>query len=64
MEQVSEDVAGEMLLTIEEVAQRLAVSPRTVYRMTQDGYLPKLLRVGKRSVRWRSSEIEEYIRGL
>ncbi|HEX7992356.1 MAG TPA: helix-turn-helix domain-containing protein [Streptosporangiaceae bacterium] len=46
------------LLTIDQVAERLAVSPRTVRRMVNDGSLP-CVRVG-RQIRFRPKDIESY----
>jgi excisionase family DNA binding protein len=46
------------LLTLEEVARYLKVSPRTVRNYVRDGRLPAPLRLGPRCVRWRRGEVE------
>ena len=52
------------LLTIKEVAQRLAVSVDTIRRLAEARKFPQPVRVG-RSVRWRMADVEAYLdRGL
>ena len=53
--------SGDRLLRVSEVARKLSVSGRTVWRMTDRGELPRPVRIGTRMVRWRESEIEAYI---
>lgn len=48
------------VLTVEEVAAMLQISPRTVYRLNDRGKIPQPIRLG-RSVRWNYREIEEWI---
>jgi excisionase family DNA binding protein len=48
------------LLRVSDVAKALAVSVRTVWRLSHSGALPEPLRVG-RSARWRASDIQEAI---
>jgi len=48
------------LLTKEEVAKRLQLSVRTIYRKSQDGEMPAPVKVG-RVVRWRSDVIDNWI---
>jgi len=51
------------LLNVDEVAHRLGVSRRTVYRMLESGDLPPCVRVrGMR--RWRSTDIAAFVAGL
>jgi excisionase family DNA binding protein len=48
------------LLTVNQVAEVLAVSIRQVWRLNATGRLPAPVRLG-RSVRWRSAELEDWI---
>ena len=49
------------LLTVQQVAARLALSVRTVWRKTAAGELPAPVRFTGRIVRWRSRDIDRYI---
>lgn len=51
------------LLTVRGVARFLSVSRSTVYRMVWAGSLPQPIRVGRRGVRWRIEDLEQFIRG-
>lgn len=48
------------LLTVEEVAKRLHVSVRTVWRLDEDKKLPAAKRIG-RSKRWDATELELWL---
>jgi excisionase family DNA binding protein len=50
----------ERLLTAEELADRLSLSLRTVWRLDSAGKLPRPIRLGG-SVRWRRNEIERWL---
>ena len=39
----------------------LKISRATIYRMIHDNDLPKPLRLGNRSTRWRKSDIEKFL---
>lgn len=52
------------LATIQEVARRLGLTVRTVWRMISEGALPEPVRVGVRGTRFIASEIDAFIRGL
>lgn len=55
------------LLTREQVADRLKVSPKTVTRYYQDGKIPQPVYLNYediRSCRWVESELEEYFESL
>jgi excisionase family DNA binding protein len=52
------------LLTVHQVATRLALSVRTVWRRTKAGELPAPVRFTGRIVRWRSGDIDRYIEQL
>lgn len=49
-----------VLLTAEEVALRLNVSERTLWRLLSAGKLPKPVRFG-RNTRWKATEVAEWI---
>lgn len=49
-----------MLIDVDEVARRLAVSAQTVRRLVAAGQFPAPIRVG-RSVRWRLADVEAWI---
>ena len=51
------------LLTVREVARRLNIGTRTVWRWSRSGELPAPVRLGKarRVVRWKAAEIEGYL---
>jgi excisionase family DNA binding protein len=52
---------NEMLLTVEQVAERLGVSPRTVARLENDPHFPRRVKLGK-AVRWPASAVARWIR--
>ena len=49
------------LLTIDEVAELFHCSRKTVRRSWNAGLIPKPIRIGRRSIRWRREELEEFI---
>lgn len=49
------------LLTVEEVAARLRISQRQVWKLLASERLPKPVRLS-RSVRWRKSDVDEWVR--
>lgn len=49
-----------VLLTAEEVALRLNVSERTLWRLLSAGKLPKPVRFG-RNTRWKATAVAEWI---
>jgi predicted DNA-binding transcriptional regulator AlpA len=52
------------LLTARDVARRLSISERTVWRWTAQGLLPPPVHPHARSTRWRAADIERYLQGL
>ena len=54
-------VVQDRLLTAKRLANLLAVSIRTVWRLDASGKLPRPVRLGG-SVRWRHSEIDNWLR--
>ena len=49
------------LLRREEVEQRTSLSRSSIYRLMRQGRFPSAVRIADRAVRWRSSEIEQYL---
>lgn len=49
------------LLSIREVCARVGVSRTTVYARMAERQFPTPVKVGVKSVRWRSDEIDSYI---
>jgi excisionase family DNA binding protein len=52
------------LLTIEDVADRLAVAPVSVRRLVRDGRLVPVRPLGSRAVRFTEEHLEQFIRDL
>jgi predicted DNA-binding transcriptional regulator AlpA len=52
------------LLTVRDVARRLSISERTVWRWTALGLLPPPVHPHARSTRWLAADIERYLREL
>lgn len=52
---------SEQLLRVSEVAEQLALRPDTVRRLLYERRLPRV-RVGKRAIRIRESDVEAFIR--
>jgi predicted DNA-binding transcriptional regulator AlpA len=49
------------LLSVSQVANLLAISTRTVWRMRDSGQLPQPIRVSRNLLRWRLSDIQNYM---
>lgn len=54
----------ECLLRIHEVLQRLPISRTSLYDGIKVGLYPAPVRIGKRTVAWRESEIDRLIKGF
>jgi excisionase family DNA binding protein len=52
------------LLTAQEVAYRLSIGVRTLYRLVQRGEFPPPVRQGPRMVRWKAADVQRYIDAL
>jgi prophage regulatory protein len=48
-------------LRLPEVMSRTGLSRTDIYRKMEDGAFPKVIPLGKRSVAWRSDEIDAWI---
>ena len=57
------------LLTVRDLAAMLGVHERTCWRLAAmaeagHGRFPKPLRIGQRTVRWRTADVETYLAAL
>jgi excisionase family DNA binding protein len=52
------------LLTAKQVAARLSISPRTLYRMVARGHFPQPVRYSRKLVRWPVRDLEEFLDAL
>ena len=57
-------VPGADLVTSRQVAQRLAMSVRTLWRLVAAGKFPQPVRYNRKLVRWKSIDIDRYIESL
>ena len=57
-------MTGLRLLDVRQVAEILGIAVRTVWRLSAAGELPPPVRIGVRIVRWRLSDIEQYLENL
>ena len=49
------------LLTVRQVGELLQVHPRTVWRLAAGGYMPRPITLSKKIVRWRLSDLEQFL---
>ncbi len=50
------------LLTVKDLARKLTISERTIYNGVSNGSFPiKPIRIGRRLLRWRRLDIDEYL---
>jgi prophage regulatory protein len=55
---------GDRLITVDDVLAKTGLSSSMLYRRLDDGTFPKLVSIGKRGIRWRLSEIDEWMKNL
>ena len=55
---------GKDLLTAQDVARRLSIGVRTLWRMVAQGRLPQPIRYTRKLVRWKATDIDRYILSL
>ena len=60
----TDELASVKLLDVRTVAKLLSVHQRTVWRLVASGELPQPIRLGTKTVRWRLSDLEEYLAHL
>jgi excisionase family DNA binding protein len=56
--------SGKDLLTAQDVARRLSIGVRTLWRLVAQGKLPQPIRYTRKLVRWRAMDIDRYIQSL
>ena len=49
------------LLTRQQVEKIVGIKRSTIYKLMRSGMFPEPIRIGPGSVRWRKSELEEWI---
>ena len=52
------------LLTPQEVADRLSVGVRTLWRMVERGEVPQPIRFNRKLIRWRLCDVVKYVERL
>ena len=52
------------LLTVRQVAERLTVSVRQVWRLAARGTIPRPVKLGTRTVRWKLPDLENFLISL
>ena len=60
----SEAKTAAELMTSHQVAECLAVSVRTVWRLVASGKFPQPVRYNRKLVRWKTAEVARYIETL
>ena len=55
---------NDILLTSQQVADRLFVSTRTLWRLVAAVKFPQPIRYNRKLVRWKSNEVTQYINDL
>ncbi len=55
---------GKDLLTSQEVARRLSIGVRTLWRLVAAGNLPQPVRFSRKLVRWKAADIDHYVQSL
>ena len=55
---------GEQLLTIRDVCSIARISRTMVYNAMNDGAFPRPVRLGRKAIRWRASDIERWLAEL
>ena len=53
--------AEPLLLTSQEVAKKLSISVRTLWRLVAAGKFPKPVRFNRKLVRWKGDEVAAHI---
>jgi predicted DNA-binding transcriptional regulator AlpA len=55
---------GRQLLSAKQVATRLSVTPRTVWRWVAEKRLPEPVRLSRKCVRWWNTDVEYFLQEL
>ena len=51
----------DILLTRRQVEARCGLSTSSIYRLMREGLFPEPIRIGRRAVRWPTSEIDHWL---
>lgn len=60
-ERIAELRQSDPFMSVREVAAYLTLATSTIHRMTREGNLPAPTRIGKKTIRWRRSEIDKWL---
>lgn len=52
------------LLNARQVAERLSISMRSLYRLVARGAFPQPIRYTRKLVRWKAADVERYLASL
>ena len=52
------------LLTAKDVARRLSIGVRTLWRLVAQGKFPQPIRYTRKLVRWKTADVDRYIQSL
>lgn len=52
------------MLTVDEVAKSIGVTPRTIWRWADEDRFPKPVALGPKLRRWREADIEKFLAEL
>ena len=55
------NTTAEKLLTAQAIAEKLSLSKRAIFRMRSAGLICSPVKVGAGAIRWRQSDIEQWI---
>ncbi len=64
MSKVQATIAAIVLLRLSDVEAVAGIKKSKIYNLMAEGAFPQPVRLGSRSVRWKSSELNEWIKGL
>lgn len=53
-----------LLLTTDQVAAKLAISVRTLWRLVRARQVPQPVRFNRHFVRWKNADVEAYVASL
>ena len=56
--------ALDTMLTVDDLAGILSVGRRTIWRWATEGRIPNPIKISERCIRWKASEIQEYLDSL
>ena len=55
---------GKDLLAAQDVARRLSIGVRTLWRLVAQKQVPRPIRYTRKLVRWKTSDIDQYVQSL